>query len=159
MDVFLFCLAILAALLATIGSVLPILPGPLLAYGSLWIARYSGYCDFSPTFMWTLTAITAVVFAADYVLPTAITRKMGGSRAAGWGAAIGMILGVFLTPVGMILGMLIGAFVGEMIFAGNSTEHSVRAAMGAFLGFLLSSGIKLMLCFYVLYKIIFTAIG
>lgn len=150
----LIILAVLCALLAIAGSVLPALPGPMLAYAALLLAQWSGYADFSNPFLWVMAAITAAVFVLDYFLPSLITRKMGGSKYASTGAFIGMVLGIFLTPVGMMLGMLIGAFVGELIFAGESGSHSLKAAFGAFIGFLIGTGVKLALCGYILYAII-----
>lgn len=157
-EIIIFIVALVCAALSIAGSIIPVIPGPILGYGSLWLAQWSGYCAFSNQFMIVMAIATAAVFAADYILPPLITRKMGGSKAASWGATLGMLFGMFFTPVGMIAGMLIGAFVGEMIFARNTSDKSVRAALGAFLGFLLGTGLKLILCFYILYSIVVTAI-
>lgn len=154
MNLFLLILAFAVLLLAMIGSVVPALPGVPLAYLSLWIGRWSGYTPFSNTFLWILAGISLAVFLADYFLPPLILKKFGGSRAAAWGSAIGMLLGLIFTPVGMIAGMLLGAFCGELIFADQSGSNALRAAWGAFLGFALGTGLKLALCFYMLYKLL-----
>lgn len=153
MDVLLLILALVCAIIGIVGSVVPAIPGPVLAYGSLWLAQWSDYVHFSPTFLWVMTAVTAIIFVADYYLPSMITKKMGGSKSAQWGAFIGMLGGVFLTPIGMLLGMLIGAFVGEFMFNKSDTVRSLSAAVGSFLGFLVGTGIKLFLGFYILYEI------
>ena len=49
----------------------------------------------------------------------------------------------FFPPWGMILGTMAGAFVAELFFSGKSTEDSLHSALGAFLGFLSGTGIKL----------------
>lgn len=154
MELFLIIVSVFAAIVAIIGSIVPALPGPVMAYLALWLARWSGYVELPNSYMWIMAVITAVVFAADYFLPSLITKKMGGSKATQNGAFIGTLLGVFLTPIGMLLGMLIGAFLGEFMFNKSDYVSSVSAAIGAFLGFLVGTGIKLMLCFYVLYEIV-----
>jgi uncharacterized protein YqgC (DUF456 family) len=50
---------------------------------------------------------------------------------------------MFLTPVGMMAGALKGAFVGEFFFAKQDAPSSVKAAIGAFHGFIFGTGIKL----------------
>lgn len=154
MDVFLIIIAIICAVLAIIGSYVPAVPGPVLGYGALWIAQATSYCNFSKTYLAVMTLATIVVFALDYFLPSLITKKMGASNAASWGAFIGSIVGMFLTPVGIILGMLLGAFIGEYCFADGNHVKSIKAAIGAFLGFLAGTGVKLILCSWILFDII-----
>jgi len=62
-----------------------------------------------------------------------------------WGAAIGLLAGFLFLPWGMILGPFLGAFAAGII-AGNSGKRSLKAAFGAFLGFLFGVGIKLASC-------------
>ena len=54
---------------------------------------------------------------------------------------IGLIIGFFLGPLGIILGPLIGAFVGEMIFK-DDLSYAFKAGFGSLLGFLTSIGLK-----------------
>lgn len=156
MDTFLFISAFLVLLVAMVGSIVPAMPGVPLAYLSLWMGRWSGYTPLSNTFMWIMAGVTLVVFLADYFLPPLIVKKAGGSKAATWGSIIGMVLGLIFTPIGMLLGMLLGAFLGEIIYAERSGRAALKAAMGTFVGFLLGTGLKLLLCFYVLYELIST---
>lgn len=154
MDIFLITLAFVVLLLAMVGSVVPALPGVPLAYLSLWLGRWSSYAPFDNTFMWIMAGVTIAVFLADYLLPPLIVKKTGGSKAATWGSVIGMVLGMIFTPIGMLLGMLLGAFIGEIVYAKKSGGDALKAAMGTFIGFLLGTGLKLLLCFYILYRLI-----
>lgn len=156
MDIFLFISAFLVLLLGMVGSIIPAMPGVPLAYLSLWLGRWSGYTPFSNRFMWIMAGVTLVVFLADYFLPPLIVKRSGGSKAATWGSIIGMVAGLIFTPVGMLLGMLLGAFLGELWYAKKSGGEALKAAMGTFIGFLLGTGLKLLLCFYVLYELIST---
>lgn len=154
MDIFLIILAFIVLLMAIIGSVIPALPGVPLAYLSLWLGRWSGYTPFSDTFMWIMAGVTLLVFLADYFLPPLILKKAGGSKAATWGSIIGMVVGILFTPIGMLLGMLLGAFIGELWYSRKTGGEALRAAVAAFIGFLVGTGLKLLLCFYILYKLI-----
>lgn len=154
MDIFLIILAFVILLLGIIGSVVPALPGVPLAYLSLWIGRWSGYTLFSDTFMLIMTGVCLIVFLADYFLPPLILKRTGGSSAATWGSIIGMILGLFFLPIGMLFGMILGAFLGELWYAKKSGTEALKAAVGTFIGFLLGTGLKLLLCFYILYRMI-----
>jgi hypothetical protein len=156
MDTFLFICSFIALVVALIGSIVPALPGVPIAYLSLWLGRWSGYAPFSDRFMWIMAGVSLVVFLADYFLPPLILKRFGGSKAATWGSIIGMLLGMIFTQIGMIIGMIVGAFLGELAYAQKSGSDALRAAFGSFLGFLLGTGLKLMLCFYILYELIAT---
>ena len=76
--------------------------------------------------------------------PAWVTTKTGGSKAAGRGSFVGLILGlIFFPPWGMILGSFLGALVAEVLVSGQAVADSVKPAFGSFLGFLLSTGLKL----------------
>ncbi|MDR2907987.1 MAG: DUF456 domain-containing protein, partial [Bacteroidales bacterium] len=58
--------------------------------------------------------------------------------------------GLIFTPIGMLLGMFLGAFIGEMM-VNNDTRKALRVSAMTFVGFLLSTGLKLMyvgICFW-----------
>ena len=99
-------------------------------------------------------AVTTVVVVLDYVVPAWFTRLTGGSKWAARGAMVGLVLGLFIPPVGMILGSLAGAFLAELMCAEKGAADSVKSAFGAFLGFLSGTGIKLMASGVMLYYII-----
>ena len=134
-------IAIILGILAMVGSIVPGLPGPPLAWVGLLLVYYAG--DLSTTALFVWLGITTVVTILDYVIPAWLTKATGGHKEASWGAIIGLFAGILLTPVGMITGALLGAFIGELVFAKNDAEGSLKAALGAFLGFILGSGIKL----------------
>ncbi|MDH6342447.1 uncharacterized protein YqgC (DUF456 family) [Parabacteroides sp. PFB2-12] len=154
-SILLIILAFLCVIIGLAGSILPALPGPPVAYVALWLAKWSGYQDYSSSFLiWTAVAMI-VITVIDNVLPPYITSKSGGSRYATIGSIIGMLAGIFFSAIGMLLGMLLGAFIGELLFARNGADKAFKAALGAFAGFLFGTGLKLLYCFYILYAIIF----
>lgn len=56
-----------------------------------------------------------------------------------------IIPGIPGPPVGMIVGSLLGAFLGDFIFQDHGAWSSFKASIGAFLGFLCSTGMKLII--------------
>ena len=139
--------AIICAVLGVIGSIVPGIPGPPLSWVGLllvYFAGRNGECEpVSGNFLLIWLGITTVVTILDYFIPGWFAKYTGGHKEASWGAIIGLFAGMFLTPVGMLAGALIGAFVGEFFFAKQDAANSVKASIGAFLGFILSTGLKL----------------
>ncbi len=154
METFWIIIAILCALTGIAGSVLPVLPGPPVSYAALLILHFSGAAHYSTHFLIVAAVLTVAVTVIDYLLPPLIVRRFGGSEYASRGSLIGMIAGLFLTPVGMILGSLIGAFIGEYAFARRRGPEALRAAVGSFIGFLAGTGIKLILTVYILFRVV-----
>ena len=91
--------------------------------------------------------IAALITVLDYVVPSLSTKKFGGSKAGIWGCNIGLVISIVGLPfgpqglLGVILWPFIGAFVGEMI-SGKASREALRAAWGAFVGFLTGTGLK-----------------
>ena len=125
-----------------IGTFLPLLPGPPIAWAGLVAAHFSVYCNLD---VWILVATgiaMAAVTAIDYIFPSIITKKSGGSEAATWGCNIGLAVSFFLGPVFILIGPFLGAFIGEMIHDSSDKNKALKAAIGAFKGFLLGTGLK-----------------
>jgi len=141
----LIVLAIVLALVGIVGAIVPALPGPPLCWGSLLIAYFACPSHVSGTLLWVMLALTILAQVLDYIAPIWMAKAGGGSKAAITGSTVGLILGLFYMPLGLILGPLVGAFVGEMISTQNTTI-ALRVALLSFLSFLLSTGFKLILC-------------
>ena len=141
-------LAVILALVGIIGSIVPGIPGPPIGWVGLLLAFLAKGLNgagepMSLTFLLVWLAVTIIVTVMDFVVPGMLTRVTGGHKSAGVGAIVGLFAGMFIPPVGMILGSLLGAFIAELAFAGKGTGASLKAALGSFLGFLSSTGIKL----------------
>lgn len=146
MDTFLIVLGGLLILGGIIGSVVPFLPGPPLAFVGLLLQQLRSDPPFTLNFLLIWAGITVVVSVLDYVIPLYSTRKFGGSKYGMWGCTIGLIVGIFVPPWGIVLGPFIGAFLGETI-ASKQSGQALRAAAGSFVGFLFGTLLKLIACF------------
>ena len=126
-----------------LGTFVPILPGAPLAWAGLLAAHFSIYNDISILCLIITGVIAVLVSIADNIFPVAMTKKFGGSKYATTGATIGLIIGFFTGPWGIILGPFLGALVGELINKEGRNEGVLKAAFGAFMGFLLGTGLKM----------------
>lgn len=150
-------LAILAGLLLLVGFIgtfVPVLPGAPLAWAGLLLAYFSEYCEISLLALIVAGVFAVLVSVLDNIFPILMTKKFGGSKTATTGATVGLIAGFFIGPVGIIFGPFLGALIGEMIHKRGKSEGVLKAAFGAFMGFLTGIGIK-MICvlFFIWYFI------
>ena len=74
-------------------------------------------------------------------------------RYAERGAMAGLLIGIFLTPVGMILGSFLGAFLAELYWGKKKATDALKAAGGSFLGFITGTGLKTIVACLILWKI------
>ncbi len=147
-DYVLLILGIILILLGIIGCLAPVLPGPPISYLGLIMLHVSRFGQFSTNVLIALAAVAIVVTILDYIVPIWGTRKFGGSKYGIRGATVGLIIGLFLGPVGIILGPLIGAIVGELIFK-DDMNYAIKAGFGSLLGFLTGIGLKLAASFII----------
>jgi hypothetical protein len=125
-----------------IGCLVPALPGPPISFLGLLFLHLSKFGQFTTPTLIIFGSIAVVVTVLDYIVPLWGTKKFGGSKYGTKGATVGLIVGFFLGPLGIIMGPLIGAFVGEMIFK-DDISYAFKAGFGSLLGFLTSIGLKL----------------
>ncbi|MCQ2065594.1 MAG: DUF456 domain-containing protein [Bacteroidaceae bacterium] len=156
----LLTLAIIAGIIGLIGSIVPGIPGPPISWVGMLFAYFqrqaAGSDDpISKRLLFIWLGITVVVTVLDYVIPAKFTKVAGGSKAGSWGAIIGLFAGMFLTPIGMLSGTLLGAFLGELLVAKKKPGPAVKSALGAFAGFIVGTGLKLLTSGIMMYYIIF----
>jgi len=140
--------ALVLAAAGIIGSIVPGIPGPPLSWLGLLLVYISdksggGSDPMSTAVLIVWLVVTVVVTVLDYVIPAGTTRMAGGHKAASTGALLGMLAGMLLPPVGIIAGSLAGAFLGELLVNDKGAWAAFKAGAGAFLGFILGTGIKL----------------
>ena len=174
MEIILVVLAFLLLLAGLAGSVVPAIPGPPLGYAGLLLLKWSGYGNFSLLFLLVWAGIVIAITVIDNILPAFMTKRFGGSRMAVAGSVIGLIAGtIFFAPAGLLIGPFLGALVGELLnnqlklnreekaaklnaadadsavsdVASNSTGNAgaLKAALGAFLAFIVGTGAKLII--------------
>jgi uncharacterized protein YqgC (DUF456 family) len=128
-----------------VGCFLPIIPGPPLSYIGLIVLQLKEQSPFSTKFLIIWAVVVVAVTALDYVVPAYGTKKFGGTKYGIWGCTIGLIVGLWMGPIGIILGPFLGALIGELI-GGKSSDVAFKAALGSFVGFLVGTLLKLIVC-------------
>jgi len=145
MDILLITLSAILVILGIIGSIVPIIPGPPIAFCGLLLAHFSSENPFTAKLLIILGVLAVLSAIIDNVLPVYATKKFNGSKKGVWGSAIGLVIGLFFfPPFGIIAGPMVGAFVGEII-DGKSANNAVRPAFGSLIGFLSSIFLRLIL--------------
>lgn len=130
-------------LVGFLGTFVPVIPGAPLAWAGLLAAHFSIYNEISILCLIITGVVAVLVSILDNFMPVLMTGKTGGSKAATVGSTIGLIAGFFIGPVGIIAGPFLGALAGELINSKGNFGVSIKSAWGAFLGFLLGTGLKM----------------
>lgn len=145
----LFIVAALINVVGLIGSLVPVVPGPPLSFIALVLCCIANP---HPIFI-TLTVLMFIfivfVTLVDYLAPGWVTNKVGGCRKAVWGANIGVVIGLFYMPFGLVIGPFAGAFCGEMIET-RQWWHSLQVAAYSLLSLVISTFFKVLSCLLVL---------
>lgn len=152
LDIILSIAGVVGLLAGLVGCVLPVLPGPPLAYLGMVALHFTSRIQFSTPELLFWLAAALLTTAVDTVLPIFGNKKFGGGKHGAWGCALGVVAGFFLFPPwGLILCPLVGAFVGE-IMSGKKSPAAMRAALGALLGFLLGTVAKAVVCGLIIFR-------
>ena len=151
MNTALIVLAFICLAIGIAGAVIPGLPGPPVSWAGLLLASFTPWVSASATLL-IVTAILAVVITVlDYIVPSLATKRFGGSKYGVWGCNIGLIISIIGLPfgpqglLGVVFWPFLGALIGEYIKQ-HDLRPSLRAAWGAFLGFLSGTLIKVVYC-------------
>ena len=154
MDILLSILAILFGIIGCVGCIVPILPGVVLAYIGYLCLYFCSYADISVAWLIVFGALTLFVSLLDYVLPSYMTKKFGGSKAGERGAMVGAAIGIFAGPIGVIVGPFVGAVVGELLHDSNNKDKALKSGFGSFLSYFVGTGIKLALSLWLMIEIL-----
>ena len=154
MDIFLIIVSALCLIVAFIGSIVPMLPCPPLAFVGMLILQATDKVQFSTMLLCGWLAVILIAQVLDYLIPIWTTRFCGGSKWGTRGCVAGTLAGMFLFPPwGIIIGPFLGAFLGE-IMGGNDTVYACKSGLGAFLGFITGTLFKLAICIYFIFYFI-----
>lgn len=128
-----------------IGIVAPGVPGVMAIFGGMLLAAWIDHFQrvSIPTIV-LLGVLTALAFVVDIVGGLLGAQRVGASRQALIGAALGGLLGLFFGFVGLLLGPFVGATVGEFL-AQRRLDSAARVGLGTGLGLLVGAIAKMAL--------------
>lgn len=145
MEIVALIIASLFFITGIVGSILPVLPGaPLIWVGMIIYGFMAGFEGLPWWFFAGQGLLALLIMGVDYLASALGSRYFGGTKAAFWGAMIGLLIGLFFFPIGLIVGPFTGAVIAELIFA-RKTDQALKAGLGAFVGFWGGLPIKLIL--------------
>lgn len=146
-DALLWTLAIAMIAVGIAGTVLPALPGPILAFGGILLAAWiDDFTRISGVTVAMAAVLTALAFVTDYVAAALGAKKAGASTLAVVGAAIGTIAGVFTGFVGLLFLPLAGAAIGQWLSERN-LRRAGHVGIATWIGLLVGTAVKLALVF------------
>ncbi len=151
MDILLIILSFLFLVFGLCGCILPMLPGPPLAYAGLLLLHFTPQVQFTPTQLIVWAVIVIVVQVLDYFVPLMGAKYSGSSKWGTRGCLAGTIIGLFFLPWGIILGPFIGALVGELL-GGKETAQALKSGFGSLIGFLFGTALKCAACGYFIWQ-------
>ncbi len=147
-------LAVLFGVVGCVGCIVPVLPGVMLAYAGYLSLYFCSYSTISLAWLVVFGVLTLAVSLLDYLLPSYMTRKFGGTKAGERGAMAGVIAGMFFGPIGIIVAPFVGAVVAELIYDSSDKERAFKSGFGSFLSFFVGTGIKLALSMWMTIRIV-----
>jgi len=150
LEVLWLVLAVVLVCVGVAGSVLPALPGVPLVFAGLLLAAWAG--DFQKV-TWlplvVLGLLTVISFVIDFAATALGAKRVGATRLAIVGAALGTLGGLFLGLPGLILGPFVGAIIGELLSHGQM-QQATRAGLATWVGLIFGTLAKLALVFTML---------
>lgn len=158
MDILLIILGIICLFIGVIGCILPMLPGLPAAYIGILLLQFTDKVQFSATQLAVWLFLVLVMQVLDYFTPMLGSKYSGGSRYGSRGCIIETVIGLFFLPWGVVAGPFLGALIGELL-GGNNGMQALRAALGALAGFIMGTLLKLIICFYFIYKCVYALLA
>ncbi|MGH8052327.1 MAG: DUF456 domain-containing protein [Stenotrophomonas sp.] len=138
-----YLIAALLVLVGIAGIILPALPGvPLVFLGLLVAAWTEGFERVGWLPLVVLGVLTVISIVVDILSTVIGAQKVGASKMALLGAAIGTVAGLFFMPIGLFVGPFAGALLGEYLH-GRKLGQATKVGLGTWLGIVLGVALKL----------------
>jgi len=143
----LWLLGAVLVVLGIAGMLLPALPGPVLMFAGFVVAAWAEGFEFVGYGTLAILAIlTLLAYLVDFIAGAMGAKHFGASSKAALGAAIGAVVGMFFGFLGILVGPFVGAVLGELTER-DDLHAAGRAGVGATVGLLLGTAVKMALAF------------
>ena len=142
-----WAVAVVLVLVGLVGVLLPALPGTVLIFAGLLLAAWAdGFVRVGVGTIVGLGVLTVASYFVDLATMAFGMQRLGTTRRAMAGAAIGTIAGLFFGLPGLIIGPFVGAVIGELTVR-RDLGRAGRAGVAAWFGFLIGTAVKVGLAF------------
>jgi uncharacterized protein YqgC (DUF456 family) len=151
-----FGIAVLFILVGLVGVILPMLPGILLVWLSVFffflVERGLGFAAIDPITFGVITVLALVAGTSDIWLPLLGARRSGSSKRAMVAGLLGGLIGTFVLPIpllGTVVGYAAGVLLGEYHKHGD-WDKALRAGAGGIAGWGIATILQLVTGFVIL---------
>jgi uncharacterized protein YqgC (DUF456 family) len=114
------------------GTVLPLIPGPILILGGAVVNALTIGSVGWPTIL-ALTVLMLISQALDLVSGSLGAKWFGATKWGAIGGILGAVVGLFFGIVGIFVGPFVGALIGELL-GGKDILPAGKSSWGTFLG-------------------------
>lgn len=129
------------------GTVLPLLPGTLLVWGGILLGAWiDDYTRVSVGTVVATTVLAVLAWALDFVAGLLGAKRVGASKLALVGAALGTVVGISMGLVGVLFMPLVGAAIGEY-WAQKNQQRAAKVALATWVGLMVGMVAKVVLSF------------
>ena len=155
MEIVVIVLVVVMMVAGHIGCLIPVIPGPSIAFMSLLVLHFFTTYTLSTGTLWFLGAVVILVTGLDYWFQIYGVKKFGGGKKAVYCTIGGLFVGlIFIPVVGFIVGPFLGALAGGYWEAPNDIRKVFTIAFGALLGFFTGAFLKLFVCIYMAVQLV-----
>ena len=143
----LFGLGVVLILAGTLGTVVPLLPGPPLVFAGFLLAAWSdGFTRVGWVSLSVLGLLTLMTLLIDILAASWGVQRLRASRQALVGAAVGSVVGLFAGLPGLVAGPFLGAVAGEYL-ARQDLRVAGKVGLAAWLGVIIGGATRLAIVF------------
>lgn len=136
----------LVMFIGVVGAIVPMIPGPpLVLAGAFIYAAYTHFAVVGWKIILLLSVLAAIGVLLDYSAWVFGAKKLGATKLGVGFGVLGLIVGLFFLPWGLIVGPLVGVGIGEAI-AKRKGVPALKASAGSFLGVLVGVIVKFFIC-------------
>ncbi len=119
------------------GCIIPIVPGHLMILlGCISASFISPVQEHSVGWItWTTLSLLCIFgMLGDNLCTYWGAKRFGSTKAGLWGSLVGLLIGGFFFPIGILVGPFIGAVIFEIGFEKRELTKSMNSGLGAVLG-------------------------
>lgn len=137
MDAFLCVIVIALFLLGYSGLILPGLPDVPFLFAGFLLYHFLVDSDALGWVFWSVTIVaTVVLFLIDYVAGGYAAQKAGGSKWSIPAAALGVLIFMWIPPIGFLIGPIITVFLVEFLTQRKTPAEALKISISTLIGFL-----------------------
>jgi uncharacterized protein YqgC (DUF456 family) len=146
-DILLWTLSVLLIVVGLAGTVLPALPGTLFVLAGIVLGAWvDDFTRVGTASLVVVSVLAVIAWVLDFVAGLLGAQRVGASRQAVFGAALGTVAGLFMGLVGVLFMPLVGAAIGELI-AQRDQRRALHVGVATWLGIMVGLVAKVVIAF------------